>query len=555
VNMPRVVIDNQSVDVAAGSTLLDAARKLGLDVPALCWHEGCRPNTSCMVCLVNLKDTGRLVPSCATIAEEGMRIESETEEVRQVRRGAIELLLSDHAGECRAPCQLACPLGTDIPRMIRQVADGHLEDAIATVRQDVALAGVLGRLCPEFCERACRRGAVDEPASICLLKRYVADKDLASPRPYRPRRKPDSGKRVAIIGAGPAGLAAAYFLLREGHACTLFEAKDRPGGRLRAIPEPQLPRDVLEAEVTLLEKLGVRFELRTSIGRDRKLDELRRDYDAVLIAVGNLDTDASDWLGRSLALPRSPVAEGRLRVNERTHETELAGVFAAGDVVRRHAQPVHAVASGKAAAMCIDRYLRGAPVTGSRKLSTLGLGRPRVEEIAARAAAASSAGRIVPSDAAAGLTDEEARVEAQRCLHCDCHKLETCRLRKYAEMYGADARHYHGERRRIERLLQHPDIIFEPGKCILCGLCVQITEQAGEPLGLALVGRGFDTRVSVPFNESLAEALTVATTRCVEACPTGALAWRTESLCAARCPNRECVEGSSQGCGAAEPKQ
>jgi NADPH-dependent glutamate synthase beta subunit-like oxidoreductase len=538
--MPRVVIDNREVEVAAGSTLLQAARELGLDVPALCWHAGCQPNTTCMVCLVKVKDPDRLVPSCATAAEEGMRVESETEEVRQVRRAALELLLSDHAGECRAPCQLACPLGTDVARMVRQIADGRIEDAIVTVRRDIPLPAVLARVCPTFCERACRRGAVDEPASIRLLQRYVADKSLAAPRPYVPPRKPDSGKRVAVVGAGPAGLSAAHFLLQQGHACTVFERHIKPGGTLRTIGQDRLPRDVLDAEVTLLENLGVRFELRTSIGRDRTLDELRRDCDAVLIAVGNLDMDASDWLGRSLVLPRSPVADGRLSVNERTHETEQPGVFAAGGVVRPRGEIIHSVADGKAGAVCIDQYLRGEPVSGSRKLFTLHTGRPRAEEIAALAAGALAcasgsdgrprrgARRYGGHDAAVGLTDEEAQVEARRCLHCDCRKLETCKLRKYAEMYGADARRYHGERRTIERLLQHPDIVFEPGKCILCGLCVQITEQAGEPLGLALVGRGFDARVSVPFNQSLADALTVAAARCVEVCPTGALAWRTE---------------------------
>ncbi|MFQ5807345.1 MAG: 2Fe-2S iron-sulfur cluster-binding protein, partial [Phycisphaerae bacterium] len=84
--MPRVVIDNREVNVAAGSTLLDAARRLGLDVPALCWRDGCAPNTSCMVCLMKVKDPDRLAPSCATLAEEGMRVENETEEVRQARR-------------------------------------------------------------------------------------------------------------------------------------------------------------------------------------------------------------------------------------------------------------------------------------------------------------------------------------------------------------------------------------------------------------------------------------------------------------------------------------
>ncbi|MFQ5807789.1 MAG: FAD-dependent oxidoreductase, partial [Phycisphaerae bacterium] len=434
---------------------------------------------------------------------------------------ALELLLSDHAGECRAPCQHACPLGLDVPNMIRQVAAGRYQDAIVTVRKDVPLPAVLGRLCPEFCERACRRGVVDEPASICLLKRYVADNDLASPLPYVPPRKPNSGKRVAIVGAGPAGLSAAYFLLQQGHACTLYDSQEKAGGTLLEIPEDQMPREVLDAEIEIIKKLGARFEPNTTIGLQRTLAELRRDYDAVLIAVGRLEPDQARRLGLR-------VAEDELHINERTHETEQRGVFAAGDVVRMHAQPVRAVAAGKAAAVGIDQYLRGASITGSPKLFTLRMARPRPEEIAAMAADASAAGRIVPSNFAAGLTDEQAQAEARRCLHCDCRKLETCRLRKYAEIYGADASRYRGERRKTARVLQHPSIIYEPGKCILCRLCVQIAEQAGEPLGLALVGRGFDTRVAVPFNESLAKALTVAAGRCVEACPTGALAWRTD---------------------------
>ena len=122
------------------------------------------------------------------------------------------------------------------------------------------------------------------------------------------------------------------------------------------------------------------------------------------------------------------------------------------------------------------------------------------------------------------------------------------------EMYGAHARRYHGQRRAAERVTTHPDIVFEPGKCILCGLCVQIAEQLREPLGLAQVGRGFDVRVAVPFDASLAEALKAAAGRCVEACPTSALAWKRDSSTDERgdtCPN-----GSCQGCpGDLEPKQ
>lgn len=212
--MPRVIIDNQEVDVVAGSNLLAAARKLGLDVPALCYHPACAPNTSCMACLVKLKDPDRVVPSCATQAEDGMRVESETEEVRALRRTALELLLSDHSGQCR-------------------------------------------------------------------------------------------------------------------------------------------------------------------------LDE-RAD--------------------------------------------------------------------------------------------------------------------------------------------CGCGKQDICRLRKYAVAYGADPRRFVGEQRVSERRHQHGEITYDPGKCILCGICIQLARQAGEPLGLTWVGRGFEVRVDVPFNESLEMALRTAARRCAGACPTGALA-------------------------------
>ena len=632
--MPRVTIDNREVDVPAGTTLLVAARSLGIDIPSLCWREDCTPNTTCMVCVVKVTErhegrmeaAGRIVPACATLAEDGMCVESETQEVRQVRRAAFELLLSDHAGECRAPCQYACPFDMDVPRMIRQIAAGRTDDAIATLRKDVPLPAVLARVSVEVCEKACRRSVADEPLSIGLLKRYLADKDLASPTPHVPPCQPSSGRRVAIVGAGPAGLSAAYFLLRQGHACTLFDANEKPGGTLRemaavaadprvgrrghgredaAMPpdgrrghgreDAAMPPDVLDAEIALIEKLGARFELSTVVGsglsatatpdvgceleatpvpvRQRSLDELRRDYDAVLIAIGRMApgpkggtavsavSGADEWLGLA-------VSGGRLRVYRTTHRTELPGVFAGGDAVRPRAEPVRAAADGKAAAACIDQYLRGVPVTGPGKLSGLRTGRPQAGEIAAMTAevdaarcaatcctaskpASPPAGGQSHTTATAGgpptsyelrattggqatsgtLTDEQARAEAERCLHCDCRKLEQCKLRKYAEMYGADAARYRGQRRRFERRQPHPDIVHEPGKCTLCGLCIQIAERAGEPLGLTLVGRGFDVRVAVPFDGPLAEALTVAAHRCAEACPTGAIALRSEQPC------------------------
>lgn len=212
--MPRVIIDNQEVEVAPGSNLLAAARKLGFDIPALCYHPACTPNTACMACLIKLKDPDRIVPSCATLAEEGMRVESETPEIHELRRTALELLLSDHDG-----------------------------------------------------------------------------------------------------GPGPE--------------------------------------------------------------------------------------------------------------------------------------------------------------------------------------------------------------------FCDCTKRDICRLRKYAAAYGADAGRYRGVRRKLARQYHHPEVAYEPGKCILCGICIQLARQAGEPLGLTFVGRGFDVRVDVPFDEALEAALRTAARRCAGACPTGALTLRT----------------------------
>ncbi len=260
--MLRLTIDQREVEVPEGATVLEAARQLGIDIPTLCFREGCKPSTSCLVCVVGLGGPGRLVPSCATAAAEGMQIESETEAVRQARRTALELLLSDHLGDCVAPCQFGCPAQMDIPTMLRQIAAGELREAIATIKRDIALPATLGRICPAPCEKVCRRADHDAAVSICLLKRLAADADLASGDPYLPACKPSTGKRVAIVGAGPTGLSAAYYLRQLGHACTLVDENPTPGGRLlRETTETGLPREVLQAEIASITRLGIDLEM------------------------------------------------------------------------------------------------------------------------------------------------------------------------------------------------------------------------------------------------------------------------------------------------------
>ena len=190
---------------------------------------------------------------------------------------------------------------------------------------------------------------------------------------------------------------------------------------------------------------------------------------------------------------------------------------------------VRAVADGRAAAESIHQYLGGETVIGPARPFTVHIGKLLNGEMEKFLVGVSAAGRVEPADPSAGFSTDEATAEAQRCLHCDCRRAGDCKLRKYAAAYGASPTKYKiAERLTFEQHLQHSEVIFEPGKCIDCGLCVQITARAGERLGLAFVGRGFRTRVTVPFGCSLAEGLERAAAECVAACPTGALAFRRE---------------------------
>jgi NADPH-dependent glutamate synthase beta subunit-like oxidoreductase len=543
--MPKLTIDNREVEVDSGATILDAAEKLGIEIPTMCFLKGHKASTSCMVCLVKVEGLDGFVPSCGTIARDGMRVESDSEDVRQARRAALELLLSDHLGDCIGPCQITCPARMNIPLMIRQIAAGKLRDAIATVKKDIALPAVLGRICPKPCERACRRVAFDEAVSICLLKRYVADLDLQSAKPYLPACKPRQGKRVAIVGAGSAGLAAAYYLQQDGFPCTLFDEHESAGGGLRyAVSEEQLPRDVLDKEIALIEKLGVQFQGQTRIGTALPMEDLRSDFDAVFIAVGELKEGVPEWMG----LETGP---NGIAINAKTYETNLAGVFAGGDAVRKRRLTVRAVADGKEAAVSIGQYLSGRLITGATRAFNTHIGKLKDGEIEKFIAGASKSPRVTPAQKGYGFTDEQARKEAARCLHCDCRKAQTCKLRQYAYDYGARPARYKGERRAFVQHVQSRtncrlgkdsalpevqvggsgsigagDVIYEPGKCIDCGLCIQIASEAGETLGLTFIGRGFNVRVAVPFGRSIAEGLKRVAGQCVAACPTGALAFK-----------------------------
>jgi len=211
--MISLEIDNKKVSVAAGTTVLGAARKLGIDIPTMCFLEEAGIFTSCMICMVRDERSGKLLPSCSALAEDNMQIITSGEEITQARKMALELLLSDHTGDCEAPCQVTCPAHMDIPLMNRLLASGQTKKALEVVLEDIPLPAILGRICPAPCEGACRRKSVDEPVSICLLKRYAGDAG-GYPENKGPAETGGTKGRIAIIGAGPAGMTAAYYLLR-----------------------------------------------------------------------------------------------------------------------------------------------------------------------------------------------------------------------------------------------------------------------------------------------------------------------------------------------------
>lgn len=523
--MITVTIDDRPVQLEPGQTLLTAARKLGLEIPTLCHHEKCSPSTSCLVCLVKTKanGTGRLVPSCATVAEEGMVVESQTAEVFNARRTALELLFSDHVGDCLSPCHRICPLQMNIPRMLRQVEEGRIDEAVRTVREAIPLAGITGWLCSAPCEQGCRRGTHDEPAAIRDVERFLAEQEEVGNDSRPPGNGSSSGKAVAVVGAGPAGLAVAHELLRQGHAVTLVDRHPEAGGSLRReVAEGRLPAAVLRAEIDRLQRLGAQFKLGVALGSDLTIDGLLRGFAAVVLALGE-DGKAQ---AKTLGLTLQPAG---IKVDAESGLTNLGRVFATGSAVKSLRQVVRALAEGKQVGHAVNRFLAGQVIQRIPKPFSSIMGKLTPDEVQQFMVGPSPAHRQTPAGGPQiGFTGDEARTESQRCLHCDCRSAGDCELQRFAEMYGVDSGRFRGERRPFEQYLDHGEVIFEPGKCILCGICVQLAEQAREPLGLSFVGRGFDVRIGVPFSRAIDEGLQRVARECVEACPTGALVFKDE---------------------------
>jgi formate dehydrogenase major subunit len=664
-------IDGKELKASAADTILDVAIKNGIEIPTLCHDQRVKAYGSCGLCVVEIEGRNNLFRSCATGVEDGMKVLTDTPRIRKSRKMTLELLLSDHIGDCRPPCFKACPAGTDCQGYLGLIANGLHKEAVALIKETIPLPASIGLICPHPCEDACRRNYIDEPLAIADLKAFAACKDLGSPEPYIPVLKKASGLKVAVVGSGPAGLTAAYFLAREGHDITIYEAMPEAGGMLRyGIPEYRLPKEILDKEIEFILRMGINIIYNTRINVDISLEYLKENYHSVFMGIGawsssrlncpgeesrgvlggidflrEVAMNKESGLGKKVAIvgggntamdaartairlgaeevtvmyrrsraempaedieiteaaeegvkfkflvaPEEilakdgavsairlqkmrlgePDASGRRRpeaiagelelipvdtviaaigqevntegfkdiqvnrwgtieVNDDSCMTSIEGVFAAGDGVSGPGIAIEAIAQGKAAAEEMNAYMKGEKIKPVRRFLM------EKEVCADDFAAYKKEARLSPGHALVEerrksfapvkqiFSEDDAEKEAARCLECGCADYFECKLIKYANEYQVEPQRLAGEIHVFPSSEEHPFIIRDAGKCILCGLCVRICDEVMGVNALGLVNRGFDSVVEPEFGLPLRESACISCGQCAAVCPTGAI--------------------------------
>lgn len=519
--MIKLTIDGNDISVAEGTTVHAAAKQMGVEIPTMCYLEGAgfHNHPSCMVCLVKDGNSGKLLPSCALPAANNMEIITSDEEVTNARKEALELLMSDHVGDCDAPCRLGCPAYMNIPLMNRLIAKGDFSKAIAVVKEEIALPHILGYICPAPCEKVCRRNGIDQSIQICQLKKFVAATDLQNDHIYFPKKDPSSTKKIAIIGSGPAGLASAFYLLRYGHSCTVFDKNELAGGSLRyqQMDKP-LPLSVLDSEIEYLKSYGLDFKLKSNINQAFINAFEENGFDAVIIAIGTI-------MESTLSTNNFDLSEKGIKINPDTYETSTKGVFACGSAVRTLKMAVRSVAQGKAAAHSVNSFLNGNTPEKVKRMFNSKFGKLTEAEFEEYLKEAPN--KKISNEKFTNLDPyviENAKTEADRCMHCDCRKMDNCSLRIHSDTYQVDRRKFLlGNRNSVSKFFKQDVIVYEPEKCIKCSLCVEISSRKKEIIGFTHIGRGFDVKIKAPFGKTIDEALTSTAIECANACPTGAI--------------------------------
>ncbi|QBH28697.1 formate dehydrogenase subunit alpha [Vibrio vulnificus] len=298
--MIQIVIDGKYRIVEAGQTVLQAAKVCGVEIPSLCGMNRSGEKIPCDLCVVEV-ESGGTRRACELEVYNGLTVNTQSEALSAHRKQALNRIMSDHYADCEAPCKTACPAGVDIQSYLYHIAQNDHQKAIEVIKRTLPMPLSIGRVCPAFCESECRRSLVDDAIAIRQLKRHAADADLAAQEAYTPEKKADKNKRIAIVGSGPGGLTAGYYLTNEGYQVDVFEAMPQAGGWLRyGIPEYRLPKSILDKEIALMCRNGMAIHTDKKLGRDISLSQLSQDYDAVCLAVGASKAVAMDYPGSDL---------------------------------------------------------------------------------------------------------------------------------------------------------------------------------------------------------------------------------------------------------------
>lgn len=286
-----VTVNGREIQVYDDLTILQALLQEDIHIPHLCYDIRLeRSNGNCGLCVVELGEGSeqRDVKSCQTPIQEGMVICTNSPKLQHYRKIRLEQILSDHNADCVAPCVMTCPANIDIQAYLHHAGNGNFESAIRIIKEKNPFPMVCGRVCPHPCEAQCRRNLIDSPVAINNVKRFIADWDIGREQPWTPRQKKATGKKIAVVGAGPSGLTAAYYSAVNGHDVTVFERHSQAGGMMRyGIPEYRLPKATLDQEINLIKKMGVKIMTKKTLGTHISLEDLHNDFDAVYLAIGS----------------------------------------------------------------------------------------------------------------------------------------------------------------------------------------------------------------------------------------------------------------------------
>ncbi len=295
----NIIINGKEYLADTEKTLLDNILENDIYLPHLCHNKELESYGGCGLCLVEVEGIRKPLRACSTAVTEGMKVTTSTPDLEKSRKMTLSVIMSDHAGDCKAPCYMACPTHQDIQAYVGLIANGEEKKALEIIKQDNPLPASIGRVCPHPCEEKCRRAHLEGAVSICALKRFAAD----SFTDYIPPCEAKNGKTVAVVGAGPAGLSCAYFLAIKGYSVEIFESEEKGGGMLRyGIPAYRLPKDILDKEIENIEKMGVKIHYNKRLGRYFTVQSLKGDFDAVFVAIGA-------WKASSMRCP-GEAAEG-----------------------------------------------------------------------------------------------------------------------------------------------------------------------------------------------------------------------------------------------------